>query len=227
MEGWGLVLGLVLGFGCSGRWWGLWGVSCSAHLRWSARTVPSGSPVLNGRPRFRHRRCPSSHPPSVSGVMMPQPWGLLCARSSATACRTSLPSYREDSLVHWGAREATAPCTWQLYDDTQKLLVQQIKNKEGFSQTASGTQTLYNFRQEVCSSFVLLHPVALHDLTITVDTNIPAAARLRLTVEHGGVRNVVVLEHALLELTLRSEVLLERNYQEGCFHLKQTTRAGK
>lgn len=60
----------------------------------------------------------------------------------------------------------------------------------------------------MCSSFVLLYPVALHDLTITVDANIPAAARLRLTVEHGGVRNVVVLEHTLFELTLRSEVLL-------------------
>lgn len=57
-------------------------------------------------------------------------------------------------------------------------------------------------------SFVLLYPVALHDLTITVYANIPAAARLRLTVEHGGVRHVVVLEHTLFELTLRSEVLL-------------------
>lgn len=78
----------------------------------------------------------------------------------------------------------------------------------GFIQAALGTPTLYNFRQEMCSSFVLLYPVALHDLTITVDTDIPAAARLRLAVEHGGVRNVVVLKHTLLELTLRSEVLL-------------------
>lgn len=38
------------------------------------------------------------------------------------------------------------------------------------------TQTLYNFRQEVCSSFGLLYPIALHDLAITVDTDIPAAA---------------------------------------------------
>lgn len=72
------------------------------------------------------------------------------------------------------------------------------------------TQTLYNFGQEVCSSFGLLHPVALHDLAVTVDTDIPGAARLGLAIEHGGVRNVVVLKHTLLELTLRSEVLLER-----------------
>lgn len=101
-----------------------------------------------------------------------------------------------------------ALCTSQLCDNRQKLLVQQIKNQAEFTQAASGTQTFYNFRQKVCSSFVLLYPVALHDLTITVDANIPAAARLRLTVEHGGVRNVVVLEHTLFELTLRSEVLL-------------------
>lgn len=88
------------------------------------------------------------------------------------------------------------------------MLVRQVKNKVEFTQTASGTQTFYNFRQKVCSSFVLFNPVALHNLTITVDTNVPAAARLRLTVEHGGVRNVVVLEHTLFELTLRSEVLL-------------------
>lgn len=167
------------------------------------RTIPSASPDA-----CRHRRCPLSRPPSVSSAMMPQPWGLLFARSSETVSRTSSPSYREDSLVHWGARGATALCTSRLCDNRQKLLVQQIKNKAEFIQAPSGTQTFYNFRQKVCSSFVLLYPVALHDLTITVDANIPAAARLRLTVEHGGVRNVVVLEHTLFELTLRSEVLL-------------------
>lgn len=65
----------------------------------------------------------------------------------------------------------------------------------------------------MCSSFGLLHPVALHDLAVTVDTDIPGAARLGLAIEHGGVRNIVVLKHTLLELTLRSEVLLERNMQ--------------
>lgn len=141
--------------------------------------------------------------------MMPQPWGLLCAHSSGTVSQTSLPSCREDSPVHWGARGATAPCTSQLCDDRQKLLVPQIgKKKVGFTHAPFRRPTLYNFRQEMCSSFVLLYPVALHDLTITVDADIPAAARLRLAVEHGGVRDVVVLEHTLLELTLRSEVLL-------------------
>lgn len=76
-------------------------------------------------------------------------------------------------------------------------------------------QTLYNFRQEVCSSFGLLYAVALHDLAITVDANIPGAARLGLAVEHGGVCNVVVLKHTLLELTLWSEVLLKRDMQKG------------
>lgn len=72
------------------------------------------------------------------------------------------------------------------------------------------TQTLYNFWQEVCSSFGLLYPVALHDLAIPVDTDIPAAARLGLAIEHGRVRDIVVLKHTLLELALRSEVLLQR-----------------
>lgn len=67
----------------------------------------------------------------------------------------------------------------------------------------------------MCSSFGLLYPVALHDLAITVDTDIPATARLGLTIEHGRVCNIVVLKHTLLELALRSEVLLYRDMQEG------------
>lgn len=82
-------------------------------------------------------------------------------------------------------------------------------------QVKERTQTLYNFRQEVCSSFGLLYPVALHDLAITVDTDIPGAARLGLAIEHGGVCNVVVLKHTLLELTLWSEVLLKIHMQKG------------
>lgn len=77
------------------------------------------------------------------------------------------------------------------------------------------TQTLYDFRHEVCSWFGLLHPIALHDLAITVDTDIPGAARLGLAIEHGGVCNVVVLKHTLLELTLWSEVLLKRKGKGG------------
>lgn len=64
-------------------------------------------------------------------------------------------------------------------------------------------------------SFGLLYPVALHDLAITVDTDIPGAARLSLAIEHGGVCNVVVLKHTLLEPTLWSEVLLEINIKRG------------
>lgn len=71
--------------------------------------------------------------------------------------------------------------------------------------------TLDNFRQEVRGSFVLLYPVALHDLAVTVDTDIPSATRLGLPIEHRGVCDVVVLKHTLLELTLRSEVILEIN----------------
>lgn len=62
----------------------------------------------------------------------------------------------------------------------------------------------------MCGGFGLLYPVALHDLTITVDSYIPGAARLGLAVEHGRVCDVVVLKHALLELTLGSKVLLKR-----------------
>lgn len=91
-------------------------------------------------------------------------------------------------------------------------------------------QTLYNFRQEVCSSLGLLYPVALHDLTITVDTDIPGAARLGLAIEHGGVCNVVVLKHALLEPTLRSEVLLKRDTEReeaGIYIVRQNTTRKK
>lgn len=66
----------------------------------------------------------------------------------------------------------------------------------------------------MCRSFGFLYPVALHDLAITIDTNIPGAARLSLTIEHGRVGHVVVLKDTLLELALRSEVLLKRNIRE-------------
>lgn len=57
-------------------------------------------------------------------------------------------------------------------------------------------------------SFGLLHPVAFHNLTIPVDADIPGAARLGLTVQHGRIRDVVVFKHALFKLALGSEVLL-------------------
>lgn len=65
----------------------------------------------------------------------------------------------------------------------------------------------------MCSTFGLLHPIALHDLSVAVDTDIPGAARLALSVEHGGVRHVVVLKHTLFELTLWSEVFLKRRIE--------------
>ena len=101
--------------------------SCSVHLWLPVRSIPSACPDA-----CRHRRCPLSRPPSVAAAMMPQLWGLHSAHSSGTVSRTSLPSYREDSLVRWGARGATALCTSQLFDNRQKLLVQQIKKKAGF-----------------------------------------------------------------------------------------------
>lgn len=110
------------------------------------------------------------------------------------------------------------PYTSQLWYKKRNLVNRQKPTADWFEfckKTSQRTQTLYNFRQEVCSSFGLLYPVALHDLAITVDTDIPATARLGLTIEHGRVCNIVVLKHALLELTLRSEVLLRRNMQEG------------
>lgn len=58
-------------------------------------------------------------------------------------------------------------------------------------------------------AFGLLHPVALHDLAIAVDADVPRATRLALTVQHGRVRHIVVLKHALFKLTLWVEVLLE------------------
>lgn len=66
----------------------------------------------------------------------------------------------------------------------------------------------------MCGSLGLLHPVALHNLTVTVDADIPGAPGLGLTVQHGRVRNVVVLKHALFKLTLWSEVLLQNKIKK-------------
>lgn len=63
-------------------------------------------------------------------------------------------------------------------------------------------------------AFRLLHPVALHDLAVAVDADVPRATRLTLTVQHGRVRHVVVLEHALFKLALRVEVLLGKKTKQ-------------
>lgn len=63
----------------------------------------------------------------------------------------------------------------------------------------------------MCGPLGLLHSIALHDVTIPVNADIPGASGLGLAVEHGRVRNIVVLKHALLELTLRSEVFLKES----------------
>lgn len=81
------------------------------------------------------------------------------------------------------------------------------------------------------SSFSLLHPISLHDLAVTVYTNIPATARLGLAVQHGGVCNIIVLKHTFLELTLWSEVLLLKQSRwkkgERCCHCEQPKQEKK
>lgn len=69
-------------------------------------------------------------------------------------------------------------------------------------------RTFNKFGQEVSSTLGLLDPVSFHDLSVSVDADVPRSARLRLSVEDGRVGDVVVLEHALLELALGCEVFL-------------------
>lgn len=69
--------------------------------------------------------------------------------------------------------------------------------------------TFDEFGQEVCSPFRFFDPVPLHDLSVSVDPDVPGPTRLGLSVQDGRVGDVVVLEHTLLELTLRREVLLQ------------------
>lgn len=72
--------------------------------------------------------------------------------------------------------------------------------------------TFDEFGQEVCGPFRLFDPVPLHDLSVSVDPDVPGSTRLGLPVQDGRVGDVVVLEHTLLELTLRREVLLEHTH---------------
>lgn len=62
--------------------------------------------------------------------------------------------------------------------------------------------TFYRFRQEVSSWFGLFDPVALHHLSLFIQAQEPGPARLLLSVQHGAVDHIVVLEHRLLKLTL-------------------------
>lgn len=60
----------------------------------------------------------------------------------------------------------------------------------------------------MCRPLRLLDPIPLHDLSVSVDANVPRPTRLGLSVQDGRVGDVVVLEHAFLELTLRREMFL-------------------
>ena len=60
----------------------------------------------------------------------------------------------------------------------------------------------------MCGALGLLDPVPLHDLAVPVDADVPGPARLGLSVQYGGVGDVVVLKHTLLELALRRKVFL-------------------
>lgn len=70
--------------------------------------------------------------------------------------------------------------------------------------------TFQRLRKEVCGRLVLLHVIALHNLPFLIQAQVPAPARLLLSVDHGGVRHVVVLKYRLFKLALRREVFLER-----------------
>lgn len=69
-------------------------------------------------------------------------------------------------------------------------------------------RTFNELGQEVSSTLGLLDPVSLHHLAVPVDADVPRSTRLGLPVQDGRVGDVVVLEDALLELTLRREVFL-------------------
>lgn len=58
-------------------------------------------------------------------------------------------------------------------------------------------------------SFGLLHSVALHDLPVSVDADVPRATRLALSVQHGRIGHVVVLKYTFFKFTLGVEVFLQ------------------
>lgn len=74
------------------------------------------------------------------------------------------------------------------------------------------------FRYEMCGGFVLLDVVSLHDSPLLVEAQVPGPTRGLLPVQHGGVGDVVVLKHRLLELTLGGKMFLRG---KGCKLLQQ------
>ena len=78
--------------------------------------------------------------------------------------------------------------------------------------------TFNEFGQEVRGSLRLLHAVPFHDLSVSVDADVPRPARLGLSVQDGRVGDVVVLEHALLKLTLGREVFLKDTQRQKARH---------
>ncbi len=69
-------------------------------------------------------------------------------------------------------------------------------------------RTFERFGDEVCSRLGLLYMVTLHNLTLFVETQVPATARLLLPIDHWRVGHVIVLKHRLFEFALWCEVLL-------------------
>lgn len=74
--------------------------------------------------------------------------------------------------------------------------------------------TFERFGYKVCCGLVLLHVVPLHDSALLVQSQVPGPTRGLLPVQHGGVGDVVVLKHRLLELTLGGEVLLREKVRQ-------------
>lgn len=75
---------------------------------------------------------------------------------------------------------------------------------------APGKRLTFNeFGQKVGCPFGLFDPVSLHDLAVSVDSDVPSPTRLALPVQDWGVCHVVVLKHAFFELALWREVFLQ------------------
>lgn len=49
----------------------------------------------------------------------------------------------------------------------------------------SDVYTFNKFRQEVCRPLRLLDPIPLHDLSVSVDADVPCPTRLGLSVQDG------------------------------------------
>lgn len=73
----------------------------------------------------------------------------------------------------------------------------------------------------MCGGLVLLDVVPLHDPSLLVESQVPGSARGLLPVQHGGIGDVVVLKHRLLELTLRGKMLLREGGRGGGQILEQ------